>query len=303
MEENHCVKIPSEILEKIFILLRPSDIFKCRLVSREFKCILDNPFFYIRKVELGVSGLYSRMRFDLHVIDKEIKFYKNHDEEHFFERIIKPIRSEYTMQFRAFGLLGVKRIQKKKEKTHIHPFEELFEAWSLIIRNEDKMNYSLVRSPVLYLMKFDATICVYKARSTNTLKEGIKNLKALLKKRKNWDDATFLNDKLRIYKEIGNAVDTCFAKSVEYQPTLICQHCLLLQNLMPEKTHLKVFGRPQPNQQHDCSTCVSIYSRFDNWVDSDSNRLCVLNHILQLCFNHRIEILDDFSQKPKALKS
>ena len=293
MEKNRCIEFSTEIREKVFIYLRPSTILRCRLVNREFKDILDNPFFYLRKIRYGVKGLFSRISYENHTIYKEIQFYHSHNPRHFEQRIFEPIRLQYTTGFRAFASLGFTQENSRKEDSFTDPFKEFFEAWSIIIRNEDAMNYPLPRVPVLYLMKFDAMICAYESKTQNILKKGILDLEVLLKTRKNWDDPIFLYDKLKIYKEIINARDTCLAKSVEYRPTLVCKHCLILQNLVPEAKHLKELGRSHPNQHHNCYTCTTIYCSFDNWDGSRASKLCVLNHILELCFNHRTEIMED----------
>ena len=142
-------------------------------------------------------------------------------------------------------------------------------------------------------MKFDRMVCEYEPNTLKALKEGASNVITLLKKRRNWTDPSFLNDKLRIFQKIINARDVCLCKSIEYQPTFICKHCFH-EKLEASTMCMKTYGRPHPQpNQHHCSSCLELYSFIDDWVGSYSSQMCALDHILELCFNHRLEIVED----------
>ena len=106
------------------------------------------------------------------------------------------------------------------------------------------------------------------------------------RKRGNWFLQAYFKNKMELPVTIYQTWTSYFALALKYWPTLTCSHC---SNSAYEGSASK-----KSESQDQCSGCYKIFNTADPPVgESNTQNFEELNHILELCFDHRKRLIDD----------
>ena len=182
-------------------------------MNQEFKKIIDNPYFSLRK--LAFDGKHFDLTFS---------------------------KKDYFNLLRVLDLC-----------TKFGPFKDYLELWKSAIQNQTLMNHSLEKLPVLYLIEMNDIFSEFMSEFSTKMamsKSQKRRLRAMLKKRMNWNEPSFVYSKLFFIRKLCNHTST----KIEHYSTIICQHCPPNDKLTKNPKTSE-----HPNQlTEQCSKCFVI---------------------------------------------
>ena len=151
--------------------------------------------------------------------------------------------------------------------------------WKQVIINKDEMNYEFDKNPIIYLIKMDQIFGRVKIIDVENRTFAKRFSRAMNKrKRLNWFSQPYFRSKIGLAVTLAQSWRSFFALTMKYLPTIKCSHC-----------SLSTF-----ELQEQCPACYKIYNiadpplgEEDTWIFEE------MNHILELCFDHRKKLVID----------
>ena len=146
------------------------------------------------------------------------------------------------------------------------------------------MNHSLEKLPVLFLIKMNNIFSEFMSEFSTKMamsKSQKRKLRAMLKKRMNWNEPSFVYSKLFFIRKLCNHTST----KIEHYSTIICQHCP-----PNDKSTENSKTTEHPNQlTEQCSKCCNQCNCGILEWNKITQENCLYPIILDLCFRHRAE--------------
>ena len=160
--------------------------------------------------------------------------------------------------------------------------------WKQVIINKVEMNYGFDKNPILYLIKMDQifgrikTIGVENRTFSERFSRAMNRRKRLNSFPQLRIDQPYFRSTLGLTVTLIQSWSSFFAFALKYLPPIKCSHC-------PGSPTIATF-----KSLEQCPNCYKIYNiaepplgEEDTWVFEE------LNHILELCFDHRKKLVDD----------
>ena len=116
----------------------------------------------------------------------------------------------------------------------------------------------------------------------------VQKISSIMKKRKrgHWNAQSYQGEDFSLTTvTLYQSYCSIFIYALKYLPTIKCSHCPIIANSSPAVTL---------ESQDQCSACHKIYNIKDQALgEEDTRKFEELQHILQLCFDHRKKLLDN----------
>ena len=295
MEKIYVLKNFPELSERIFIFLNTSTLLEFRLVCKTFNQIIENPYFWLKKIKFdGQPKNLLKMLQVISSISGELQLY---GQQKFEESILKNVRlNQKDNQFygiwnhRSYLLRGTE--YKNNDKIIADSVLLLSEiltnflsAWRHVIRNQSEVNYEFEKKPIFYLIKITRILKTFIELENGATERTISLVIKRRKRNNNWAERPFFKSKLEFLTNIFQSWCLFFALTLKYLPTLKCSHCLDTGNDC---------AAPKPQSKDHCSRCNDIYNLVDPPIGEENTwEFEELKHILELCFYHRKNVIDD----------
>ena len=308
-----------ELIEKILNFLDTASILQCRLVCRTFNHISNDPHFWLRKLAFDagqknllkmiqsvscVDGKYFSIKTTNNLKIKQHPLYlgllNRYNAEIVEVSILKHVRSkEKEDQF--YGLwqhrlyITTCEIKQKRDLIGNAAFHltgilsNFLTRWKQVIMNKAEMNYEFDKNPILYLIKMDQIFGRIKNIKTYDVENRTfaKRFSMAMDRRirSNCFPQPYRSRlSLRPPVKLIQSWISFFAFTLKYLPPIKCSHCPGVLNGSPIYTF---------EAKEQCPDCNKIYNiadpplgEEDTWVFEE------MNHILELCFNHRKKLVN-----------
>ena len=301
MAEISCLQKFPELSEKVFIFLDTSSMLQCRLVCRAFNRIIENPHFWLKKLSFdGTTRTLHKLTETIVCFKRELNahdctkitknFYRNvwsNDNENQFYS---------TWHYRMYIISGMGGKYNKKDVignctvSYLEDnFNKFLTKWRQVIINQKEMDHTFHKSQWLCLIKFSKLFSTIK--NIPAFNEAmVKQFSLAMRKRKrgNWIQQAYFKSKMDLPVTIFQLWTSYFALTLKYWPTLTCRHCTNASCGGSSTTKFET--------KDQCSECFKIYNIVDPPAgEKDTWKFEELNHILELCFDHRKILVDDCS--------
>ena len=279
-----------EIKEMIFINLDTKSIIVCRLVNQEFKSIIDNPTFYLRKFSYDSKGFAKRLgKAFSTMVEEEERIRNTFSEYKVRDRIDLSCPGPKSKLIQAYGQWNLTIGEMSNESPEIflnRILLEFLDQSRQVINNPSSMNYKLEHNPTISLMKVHGVINKFNNIFTsNEMFEAAKeDFWKMMTKKGKWKK--YCEEKQKLPYAIYETFHLFLKLTSLYMPTLICYHCQ--------------FSSTRRKQQciATCSRCKQlreVLKRSTNPYTNPSETIAALNHIKDLCFQHRKELVNEFT--------
>ena len=301
MEDMFCLQKLPELSEKVFIFLDTSSVLECRSVCKAFNYVIENPHFWLKKLSFdGKENNLLKTVQALMSINKELSRHPNMEEKFFFKFVwLNEAENKfYGIWHQGLYMMADPKLDNLKDKTSNLVIDEtvsylkenlsnLLQKWRQVLTNQSKVNCASAKNSSLYLIKLSKLFSTLKhIPGVNEIM--LKQLSSAMRKRKrgNWFHQAYFKNKMELPVTIYQTWTSYFAFALKYWPTLTCSHC-------SNSAHEGIASKKSESQDQ-CSGCYKIFNTADPPIgESNTQNFEELNHILELCFDHRTKLVDD----------
>ena len=316
MEDIFCLQKLPEISEKVFIFLDTSSVLECRSVCRAFNLVIENPHFWLKKLAFdGQPKSFHKMMRSVIFINRKMNGLGSFNNKKYFFKFVRSNLIEnqfYGLWGHSFfkSIVNTSGFKSKspedciyKSVTVLHgALANFLSKWKQVIKNQSQVNYTFDKNIILYLIKVNKIIEAFKrsdeekeavAQCISTVSKEMyyyMNLNSIRKKerKEKWIAQANFSRKLQSTVSFYQSWNSYFELLLKYMPTLTCTHCTLARNGSKA---------PKPKSKTQCSECNKYRNVNDLPLDvEDPSKFGDLNHILELCFNHRKKVVKYFGE-------
>ena len=256
------------LLEYVFGNLDWKTFLQCRLVSKSVKNVIDNPHYTVMRMFRDGRKMYRHIANDITKIRTLLNEFPR-------QRVNLRVWSVFNFPTAYKLIFHILTDLSELEFERYQEFE-----WIYACQNLDELNYSFDKSISLYVMKKHNYLSEYQLfQSGNGIEKVLLGLHKLCKHESaNWRRAKFLYECITNFSVfIMICVGTLYQNMKYHLPlSRSCSHCQI--------------GNQEPIECSDCEI-----QKTDNYHD--------LNHLLELCIDHRWEKISEISKSKKPMSN